>query len=219
MSDTPSSLPYTPEEHRVLAACLECEPLVPLDPKLTLRVALRRLGYRGNCKVQPMAWVAAAGILLQEVYQSLPQHGPLISKTGNGESVRFRRFQGRVPEFPVRFGTREILTIVWSFGEKITCPEAYWLAWLPGYDRWVMTMSHSGEVPVYYPDQLICSFGKVDNPRRVVARVLEQCWELHQAHGQARWVDILRDSPLLSAEKAIRIGARVWPQAAEKVPA
>lgn len=209
-----SPLPYTPEEHRVLASYFEREPLVPLDPELTLEVALRRLGYRRDGKDQSMAEVAVAGMVLQEIYRLLPQYGFLINEIDSGECVRFREFPGRVPIFMDRFDTWEILMINWATNHLMTFPEAYWLAWLPGYERWVVTRSDdAGDMPTRYPDTLLGSFTDAETQGAGAARLIEQHWRQLRELGQKPWRSVLSEGHLMSAKEARSIGARVWPRA------
>lgn len=142
---------YTPAERRVLAQWLMLPPIVRETLPSPLE-ALAELGVKDTWGYLPEA-AAVAAMLLESVRDELPSFSMFV-ETGEDEeieddgevaagwrAVTFGRDRP-VRKRPVPFKPEHVITINWaSSGPGIDWPAAYYVTYLPVYDRFVLTVS------------------------------------------------------------------------------
>ena len=160
---------FTPDEHAILADWFRTKPpgcaqdILPQD-------AAKRLGFTKEPFLYLLNDAVVAYIVLEQVERQLPGWSAI---TDDGEFVTERHFRD-VSAIPHRkvvvLPPRHLLTINWAdSGPGYSWPVAYYVAWLPYYDRFVVTASADCPEGFGYCDFAIGSFG-IETPLKGGAR-------------------------------------------------
>jgi hypothetical protein len=159
------------------------------------------------------AAAAAAKIVLGSVQESLPNWGSVRS---NGE-VLVSRDTGanrhRGAEQPaVSFEPQFLFLINWAdSGPGFSWPMGYYVTWLPGYERYVVTSSSdSPEGNHGYCDLAIDYLGRELDLLQECASIIEGDWSGQLAEwDQPHWQCLLNPG-LLNGQEVEAMGNRVW---------
>ena len=132
---------FTPDEHAILADWFRTKPpgcaqdILPQD-------AAKRLGFTKEPFNYLLNDAVVAYIVLEQVERQLPGWSAI---TDDGEFVTERHFRdvSAIPHRKVAvLPPGHLLTINWAdSGPGYSWPVAYYVAWLPYYDRFVVTAS------------------------------------------------------------------------------
>jgi len=206
---------FTSDEHAVLADWLRTDPpgcardILPED-------AAKRLGFTKETFHYVLSDAVVAYIVLEQVEQQLPGWS---GASDDGEFVTERHFR-EISAIPHRkiavLPPRHLLTINWAdSGPGYSWPVAYYVAWVPYYDRFVVTASADCPESFGYCDFALGSFG-VETPLKEGARaVICDDWQkLKSAWEQQRWA-YLFNAGLISKERANAWADIVWEEAEE----
>lgn len=206
---------FTPEEHAVLSAWFGSRP-PEVATGIELKDAMARLGFEREPDHYQLIDAVVAFITLEKVEKRLPGWSALLAD-GSLLSARTYRDEQEMPERKVLLQSRQLLTINWAdSGPGFSWPVAYYVTWLPWYDRFVMTASADCPDAFGYCDFAIGAFGS-DTPIKDAARTVicgdwRDQWRVGE---QDRWAYVL-DSGLISHEEANAWREEVWPiEAAE----
>ena len=105
--------------------------------------------------------IAVAQILLHHVQDSLPQWAAI---TKDGELVTNRRRHRRHKEARLNFNPQLLFSINWATsGPGFEWPEAYYVTYVPGLEKYVFTASRDGDDAWGCEDHAIGSAEKSDN--------------------------------------------------------
>lgn len=213
-SNSPSI--FTAEEHVLLARYFGIEPIAE-EPLPSLEQAIRRTGNGtdpdDHPDVAPEA-AAVARIVLERVQHRLPTHvGPLPDEGG----FAFGRRQLPAPRRPVLMHPASVGTINWVVsGPGQDWPCEYHVAFVPEYDRYVVTESYDSDESWGVNDFAVGWFVLPEGAgrpslKRAVADVLRGRWEeLRDDTMQDRW-ERLERAGLFTAEELEEIADAVWP--------
>lgn len=167
-------------------------------------------------KLEPDAWDgsdqdkaianAVARIALARVQKSLPQFaicGP--------NSIEFGRDITNAPSRQVEVMSRHLFTIDWAMtAPGISWPEAYYLTWLPGVDRWLVTSSRDTPEVGGYCDLALGYFGSDKEPLEGAGLVIGDYWcDQYINYDQQRW-ELFFEAGLVSIEMASEWADEVW---------
>ena len=201
---------YTPDEHAVLADWFRAKP--PRHARsISPEDAAKRLGFTKEPYHYLLSDAVIAYIVLERIERLLPGWSAI---TDDGAFVTERHFRN-ISAIPhrkiVTLPPRHLLTINWAdSGPGYSWPVAYYVAWLPYYDRFVVTASADCPEGFGYCDFAIGSFG-VETPVKEGARkVICDDWHDQRAREQQRWA-YLFDVGLISNEEANAWADDVWP--------
>ena len=87
--------------------------------------------------------IAVAQILLHHVQDGLPEWAAI---TKDGEFVTNRRRHGRHKDARLRFNPKLLFSINWATsGPGFEWPEAYYVTYVPGLEKYVFTASRDGD--------------------------------------------------------------------------
>jgi hypothetical protein len=117
-----------------------------------------------------------------------------------------------MPDRKVVIQPCHLLTVNWAdSGPGFSWPVAYYVAWLPYYDRFVVTASADCSDGYGYCDFAIGSFGIETPPKEGARKVICGDWRNQKRAGeQQRWA-YLFNSGLISQEEADAWAEEVWP--------
>lgn len=167
-------------------------------------------------KLEPDAWDgsdqdkaianAVARIALARVQKSLPQFaicGP--------DSIEFGRDIATAPSRPVEMMSRHLFTIDWAMtAPGISWPEAYYLTWLPGIDRWLVTSSRETPEVGGYCDLALGHFGPEKEPLEGAELIIGGYWSDQLIdYNQPRW-ELFFEPGLVSYEMASEWADEIW---------
>jgi hypothetical protein len=145
---------------------------------------------------------AVARIALGAIQDRLPQwalvnaEGQVI--LGREDFDRSERLAELLPQF--------VLEINWaSNGPGMDWPEAYYAAWLPGFDTTVITASVDSTSSYGYTDITIGSC-KGRDMKSCALKVLEQWWSKSMGGWEECWND-----GLVTVEEAFSLAEQLWP--------
>jgi hypothetical protein len=207
---------FTPDEHAVLSHWFGVKP-----PKCARDIwagdAAENLGFKEETRRYGRIAAAAAFIVLERAEARLPQWAG-VSETGDVLLARKYRDRGSIPDRTVVLQPRHLLTIDWAAsGPGFSWPVAYYLTWLPHYDRYVVTASADSPDAFGYCDFAIGSF-RIKKPIKVGAEEIigTDWWNQRLEWEQQRW-DCLMKPGLISAAEAEAWADDVWaPEPAEE---
>jgi hypothetical protein len=140
---------------------------------------------------------------------------PLVDHLPNYYSVRTQQWARRpnigVAGKPISLMPQHLLTIDWAgSGPGFGWPEAYYLTYVPGYDRLVVTASQDSSDAYGCEDFVLGWFHSRRDLKASAARVLTRFWRhAHKTWGQSKWEECVREG-LLSAVEGKRLADRVW---------
>ena len=150
---------------------------------------------------------AVARLVLSEIQQRLPQWG---CAEADGQVALARTY--RAPrKAKVEVLPRFLFMINWAdSGPGFSWPESYYVAYLPGFDRYVVTASQDSPDAHGYTDEAIGHFPTHEAIEDGVHRVIVDWWQ-YQANkwDQRRWA-YLFDSGVIDGETAGSWTAEVW---------
>jgi hypothetical protein len=201
---------FSPDEHAVLADWLGVRP-----PKLAKGIdpadAMARLGFEKEPNHYRLIDAVVAFIVLENAEKRLPGWSALLAD-GSFVSARAYRDDEKIPSRNVLLQSRQLFMINWAdSGPGFSWPVAYYVTWLPRYDRFVVTASADCPDGFGYCDFAIGAFGS-DKPikegaRSVVCGDWKDQW---RAWEQQRWA-YLFNTGLISHEEANAWREEVWP--------
>jgi hypothetical protein len=149
---------------------------------------------------------AVARIALARVQKSLPQFA-VCSPDG----IELGRDIEAAPSRPVEMMSRHLFTIDWAVsGPCISWPEAYYLTWLPGVERWLVTSSRDTPEIGGYCDTAIDHFESEKDPIKGAGVVIGGYWcDQMVDYDQQRW-EMFFEAGLVSNEVANEWADEVW---------
>jgi hypothetical protein len=204
---------FTRDEHAVLSAYLEQWPeeaaeslgASPLPQEVVEAYAdqLASSEY-GSSPTE----AAVAAIVLRSVHKELPWCGSRARGPESGARWRRPRRKDSAPSvLPIR-----LLTINWaSSGPGLDWPEAYYLSWVPVYDRYVITVSADSEETLRgHIDMAIHSFAAGRDLLGEMKPAIVADWNMERSQlEQGRWAKAY-SSGLVSEQLAEEWADEVW---------
>ena len=107
-----------------------------------------------------------------------------------------------------RFDPQQLFCINWATsGPGFSWPEAYYLCWMPVFERWVLVSARDSPEVDGYCDRLVGHFGDCDDPMGEAEQVIEQHWLSLNAFEQPRFEELIDCASLIDANA---IADRVW---------
>jgi hypothetical protein len=200
---------FTPDEHAILAQWFEVAP-PPVARHIGPDAAVSRLGFEEEPGRYRLIDAAVAFIVLEGVEIRLPQWA---ASTRNGVILgREHRDGTNVPVRKIVLQPQHLFTINWAdSGPGFSWPVAYYVAWLPYYDRFVVTASAD------CPDAFgYCDFGlgafDIDTPIKEGAKkIICADWsDQNTTCEQPRWENLF-STGLISKSEANAWAEEVWP--------
>ena len=197
---------FTPDEHAVLAEWFRAKsPAFARD--IDSDEAVSRLGFDKVLHHYRRIDAAVAFIVLERVEQRLPQW----SAIPDDKLIVAREYRDdtKVPNRKVLLQPRHLFTINWAdSGPGFSWPTAYYVTWLPYYDRYVVTASADCPDAFGYCDFALGAFG-IDTPikegaRKIIVDDTRGGW------GQQRWA-YLFSTELIPKQEAEAWAEHVWP--------
>jgi hypothetical protein len=158
--------------------------------------------------------IAVAQILLHDVQDSLPQWAAI---TTDGDLVTNRRRHGRHKDARLRFNPKLLFSINWATsGPGYEWPEAYYVTYVPGLEKYVFTASRDGADAFGCEDHAIGAADKDDDVAEAARKVLTLYWRV-QADGwdQRRWESCIGEG-LVDDWAANAWADDVWPEDNER---
>jgi hypothetical protein len=123
---------------------------------------------------------------------------------------RSQRGADRKPKRKVALHTQHLFTIDWASRPGFSWPEQYRLAWVPGYERHVLTISHDSSDALGYTDVALAAFRPGE--RDLVARVgetLREYWSGMLSREAEAW-ESFRSPGLVDEATAATWRAQAW---------
>ena len=200
---------FTSDEHAILAKWFERRP-----PAVARNIlpdeAISRLGFDKEPGHYRLIDAAVAFIVLERVEQRLPQWAAVYD---DGLVLARKHRDGtKVPNRKVVLQPRHLFTINWAdSGPGYSWPTAYYVTWLPYYDRYVVTASADCPDAFGYCDFALGAFG-IDTPIKEGARkIICADWSDQSTQWeQQRWA-YLFSTELISKQEAEAWAEEVWP--------
>ena len=119
--------------------------------------------------------IAVAQILLHHVQDGLPQWAAI---TKDGELVTNRSRHGRHKDARLRFNPKLLFSINWATsGPGFEWPEAYYVTYVPGLEKYVFTASRDGDDAGGCADHAIGSADETDGLQEAARKVLTSYWK------------------------------------------
>jgi hypothetical protein len=187
---------FTADEHAVLANWLGVG--LPKVAKVAKGIepdeAIARMGFETKPHHYRLVDAVVASIVLEKVEKRLPTWSALRAD-GSFVCARKYRDDEKVPNRKVLLQSRQLFTINWAdSGPGFSWPVAYYVTWLPHYDRFVVTASADCADGFGYCDFAIGAFGS-DTPIKEGARsVVCGDWKDQRAWEQQRWAYLFKQS-------------------------
>jgi hypothetical protein len=209
---TPVDL-FTPDEHAVLSKWFGRKPPAcakGIDP----HDAADRLGFeKETTDYRSRIDAAAAYIVVERAEDRLPQWAG-ISNAGEVLLARKYRAKGGIPDRTVLLQPRHLFTINWAdSGPGYSWPVAYYLTWLPQYDRYVVTASADSPDAFGYCDFALGEFGIKTPVKEGAKEIICSDWFDQMVDlDQQRWA-YLFDTDLISEAEAEAWADEVWARA------
>ena len=200
---------FTPDEHAVLADWFDRRPPAVAQDILPDE-AVSRLGFDKEPDLYRRIDAAVAFIVLERAEQRLPQWSAI--RDDKVILARKHRDRTKVPNRKVLLQPRHLFTINWAdSGPGYSWPTAYYVTWLPYYDRYIVTASADCPDAFGYCDFALGAFG-IDTPIKEGARkIICADWsDQHTQGGQQRWA-YLFSTELISKQEATAWAEKVWP--------
>jgi len=159
--------------------------------------------------------VAVARILLENDEHRLPNWW-CTEEDGTAVSGRRLRTPEEKPERKVAPHSLHILTInLADSGPGFSWPEEYRLVWVPGYERFVVTIADDSGLTPGCSDAALAVFehepyGLIDK----IGEALKFRWSFIASFGQGEWACCFGEG-LVSEAQALAWRAEVWPDSTE----
>jgi hypothetical protein len=201
---------FTPDEHAVLSKWFGVKP--PECAKgISPPEAAKRLGFEKTADYRSSIDAAAAFVVLERVEARLPQWTG-ASDTADVLLARKYRDRGSIPDRTVLLQPRHLFTINWANnGAGYSRPVAYYLTWVPYYDRYVVTASADGPRAFGYCDFALGHFGIKTSITEGVKEIICTDWLNQKLDSEQRRWAYLFDTDLISAVDARMWADEVWP--------
>jgi hypothetical protein len=159
-----------------------------------------------NASVTLQAEVAK--LVLTLVRRKLPRTGLV---TRDGEVRWSRELEGNPPAHRVSVLPSLLFEMVWAYsGPGVEWPEAYWLTWVPVFERWVVTASAESTDAWGHTDLAIGAFDPSIDPEEGAGRVIRHWWQRQfEGWDQSPWVEF-REAGRIDEATAIAWREKVW---------
>ena len=200
---------FTPDEHAILAKWFGAEP--PASARgINVKDAAARLGLTKEPWYRTLLDVTVAHIVLKNVEGRLPQWAVLAGE----ELVQTRQYRDDTgkPDRRILLRPQLLVEINWAdSGPGFSWPLAYFVTWLPYYDRFVVTASADTPEPWGYCDYAVGSFGIQTPIKEGSSAIIRSDWRnRYDEWEQERWVYLFRTG-LISEAEASALADEVWP--------
>jgi hypothetical protein len=211
MSKQPTVELFTPDEHRILSAWLKVRPRDDV-PRVKIEDALQHIGIRSKAW-EPYTRLDAgvAFALLESVESRLPQWG----ESCNGEVTLARDYrpEALVQDRRILLVPRELFTLNWAdSGPGFSWPCAYYVTWVPLYDRYVVTSSADSPEAFGYCDFALGHFALGKDVEQECRRIIIRDWRKRRDRCmQDRWAYLFYPG-LINDEQANSWADAVWPE-------
>ena len=198
---------FTPDEHAILARWFNVAP-PEVAREIDLDEAISRLGFEEEPDQYRLIDAAVAFIVLERVEHRLPQWGSIDA---DGVVTVARQYRANIKNRKVLLQPQHLFSVNWADGGPgFSWPTAYYLTWLPHYDRFVVTASADSDDSGYC-DFALGSFGIETPIREGAKKVMCNDWTYEQQH---RWAH-LWGTGLISAAEASSWADAAWATEAE----
>jgi hypothetical protein len=200
---------FTPDEHATLAEWFWVNPPASAQD-IVVDEAISRLGFDKEPGHYRLIDAAVAFIVLERAEQRLPQW----SAIRDDELILARKYRhaSKIPNRKVVLQPRHLFTVNWAdSGPGFSWPTAYYVTWLPYYDRYVITASADCPDALGYCDFALGAFA-INTPIKEGARkIICADWsDQNTAWEQQRWA-YLFFAELISKQEAEAWAEEVWP--------
>jgi hypothetical protein len=205
---------FTPDEDAVLARWFGAEP--PDNARsVVVAEAIERLGLDEEPGHYSLLAAAVAFVVLERAEGTLPQWA-LRDDTG---LILARKYRTDVPERTVILQPRHLFTINWAdSGPGFSWPVAYYVTWIPYYDRFVVTASGDSPDAFGYCDFALGAFGIEISVKEGAKAIISRDWRSqHDELDQQHW-ECLLDTGLVSELEAHAWGREVWESGSDEEP-
>lgn len=193
---------FKPVEHAVLARVLRCKNLLPdwaghIDlsefPKTDWNEAKDGIAPTKPIQENSLALGnAAARIALATIQDKLPQWGSFTP----GYGITLSRTLRLYPVRRVNSQPLHLFSINWAeSGPGFSWPEAYYVTWIPYYDRFVVTASADSKDFFGFEDILLGSFAgspEKGADLRAIRESIIAFWIKHHNDGYEAWEGLIR---------------------------
>ena len=157
--------------------------------------------------------IAVAQILLHNIQEELPSWG---CTKNDGTTVLGRLPHQRHQDARLNFNPKHLLTVNWAdSGPGFSWPEAYYITYLPKFNKHIVTASRDGEDAFGCTDHAIGfadgSLNILDAAKEVI--ISNWLWQ-RESWDQGRWA-YLFDEGLIDGDKANEWASEVWFEASE----
>jgi len=200
---------FTPDEHAILAEWFRVKSPVSAQD-IVLDEVISRLGFDKEPGHYRLIDAAVAFIVLERVEQRLPQWSTI--RDDKLIVAREYRDDTKIPNRKVVLQPRPLFCINWAdSGPGFSWPVAYYVTWLPYYERHVVTASADCPDAFGYCDFALDAFG-IDTPIKEGARkIICGDWsDQNTQWGQQRW-EYLFSTELIPKQEAEAWAEQVWP--------
>lgn len=153
--------------------------------------------------------VAVAQILLNKIQDDLPNWGFLDS---NGGVTTSRHPHQRHADAKLSFNPKLLFTVNWAdSGPGFSWPESYHIAYVPSFNKYIVTSSRDGEDMYGCIDHAIGfadgDLTEIDAAKKIITRD----WQSQSNEwDQQRWA-YLFDTAIVSEEQACEWADEIWP--------
>lgn len=210
---------FTREEHAILYYWFLQRPIEervdfpgPEVPNGIYRdYALEKLGFRERVlDLYSREDAAVAYILLERAEKELPQWA-IWTKKGGLQLARPYREPEKIAERKILLKPQLLFTINWAdSGPGFSWPDAYYLTWVPYYERYVVTSSADTPEGLGYCDFALGSFRSDLTVEQGAGRIIRKDWARRKRSGeQERWDDLI-DTGLIDGYTAQSWADWVW---------
>ena len=200
---------FTPDEHAILSEWFRIGP-----PKVAKNIepeeAMARLGFQRHPDHYLLIDAVVAFVVLEKAEKRLPAWSA-VRADGSFICARTYRDDDKAPERKVLLQPRQLFTINWAdSGPGFSWPVAYYVTWLPQYDRFVVTASADCSDGFGYNDFAIGSFGSDTLIKEGARKAVCDDWHNQRAYEQQPWA-YLFSTGLISESEAIAWREQIWP--------
>jgi hypothetical protein len=211
MKEKPVEL-FTSEENVIIAEWFSVDPVTNAVDLPSISDALETLGFVGKASAYSEEDAAVGAIVLERVQKILPQWSA-VRQEENGETsfVRGREIKARHARRIVELVPQHLMTINWADNAPgFSWPVAYYVTWVPIYNRYVVTQSADCPDVCGYCDFAIGHFQATDNFVSVAGEIIRDDWYwLHNQYSQSRWAYLFSDG-LIDEATCIGLREEVW---------
>jgi hypothetical protein len=198
---------FTLDEHAVLAQWFAVEPSDEAR-QIDVKSAVERLGFKHKPGYRSLLDVAVAFIVLEHAENRLPQWASVSDEAVS--LARQYRDRETAPDRKVLLYPQLLFEINWAYsGPGFSWPVAYYVTWVPIYERFVVTASADSPDAFGYCDFALGAFGS-DTPIKEGAQsIIRAEWQALRDMGLHRWADLF-SAELISETEADELAEGVW---------